>query len=396
MFSNQLLWFLQHYLFNLIEPPLTDEQIQDTWENGYCKANQAIANTVCAELDRYQDSSTTIMLNDYHLYLVSDMIRLNRLRASIVMEQFIHIPWPEVRYWQSCLPTTITQDIYTGLLGNDIIGFQTKRDAQNFLEGVAGVLEDVDIDIDNRTIHRQGRRILVRDYPISISVSDERRIVQSAAGKRAAKHIQPLLKEQNIMRVDRIELTKNIVQGFQAYEHMLEHHPELHSRVTFLAFLVPSRQTVPIYRKYKDEILKLIKEINQKFGQEDWKPIHVFVQNDRTQALAAMQFYDALLVNPLIDGMNLVAKEGPIVNQRNGVLVLSRTSGAFQQLEAACIPISPADIGETAEALFQALTLSPEERRQKADLARQVVETNNLQVWVFQQVRDINYVLEQH
>jgi trehalose 6-phosphate synthase len=153
---------------------------------------------------------------------------------------------------------------------------------------------------------------------------------------------------------------------------------------------------VPIYRRYKHEILKIIDEINQKFGQEDWKPIHDFVQNDRTQALAALQFYDVLLVNPLIDGMNLVAKEGPIVNQRNGVLVLSRTSGAFQQLEAACIPISPADIGETAEALFQALTLSPEERRQKADLARQVVETNNLQVWVFQQVRDINYVLEQH
>jgi trehalose 6-phosphate synthase len=258
------------------------------------------------------------------------------------------------------------------------------------------VLEDVYIDIDNRTIHRHGRRILVRDYPISISVSDERRIVQSRAGKRAAEHIQPLLKEQNIMRVDRIEPTKNIVQGFQAYEHMLEHHPELHSRVTFLAFLVPSRQIVPIYRKYKDEILNLIEEINQKFGQEDWKPIHVFVQNDRTQALAALQFYDALLVNPLIDGMNLVAKEGPIVNQRNGVLVLSRTSGAFQQLEAACIPISPADIGETPEALFQALTLSPEERRQKADLARQEVETNNLQAWAFQQIRDINHVLEQH
>src|SRR5260221_1807307 len=176
---------------------------------------------------------------------------------------------------------------------------------------------------------------------------------------------------------------------------MVDQHPEVHGRLTFLAFLVPSRQTVPIYRRYKDEILKLIEDINQKFGQEDWKPIHVFVQNDRTQALAALQFYDVLLVNPLIDGMNLVAKEWPIVNRRNGVLVLSRTSRAFQQLEAACIPISPADIGETAEALFQALTLSPEERRQKADLARPEIETNDLKTWAFQRVRDINYVLEQ-
>src|SRR5258708_24749814 len=107
-------------------------------------------------------------------------------------------------------------------------------------------------------------------------------------------------------------------------------------------------------------MLKVIEDINQKFGQEDWKPIHVFVQDNRTQALAALQFYDVLLVNPLIDGMNLVAKEGPIVNQRNGVLILSRTSGAFQQLEQASIPISPADMGETAETLYNALTLSPE------------------------------------
>jgi trehalose 6-phosphate synthase len=335
-----------------------------------------------------------VALHDYHLYLAPTLIRHHH--PSIIMQQFIHIPWPEVRYWQSHLPTEITQAIYNGLLGNNILGFQTKRDAQNFLEGVPALLNDVAVDVEDAAIVRQSHRTLVRDYPISISVSEERRIIHSAAGKRAAQHIRPLLGEQTIMRVDRIEPTKNIVQGFHAYAYLLERHPELYEKVTFLAFLVPSRQALSIYRKYREEILKLIEHINQKFGRNEWTPIQAFVQDNRTQALAALQFYDVLLVNPLIDGMNLVAKEGPIVNQRNGVLILSRTSGAFQQLEEASIPISPADMVETAEALYKALTLSPEERRQKAELARQSVEHNDLKTWIAQQVRDISFIIAKY
>jgi trehalose 6-phosphate synthase len=233
----------------------------------------------------------------------------------------------------------------------------------------------------------------VCDYPISISVSDERRTVHSLAGRRAAERIRPHLKELNIMRVDRIEPTKNIVLGIQAYNLLLENHPELHGKVTFLAFLVPSRETLSIYRKYKDEILKLVEEINQKYGKRDWTPIQPFVQNDRTLALAALQYYDALLVNPLIDGMNLVAKEGPIVNKNNGVLLLSRTSGAFQQMEQGCLPLSPRSPEETAEKLYQALTLSKEERGELAKRAREEVEQNDLQAWIQQQVHDINQLM---
>lgn len=389
--SNQVLWFLQHYLFehSAAFPPV--EQILRAWESGYAKANAAIADAVSAQIERNR-SSTIVVLNDYHLYLAPTLIRQHH--PAILMQQFIHIPWPEVRYWESHLPTEITQAIYNGLLGNDILGFQTKRDAQNFLEGVPALLNDVDIDIEDAAIFRQSHHTLVRDYPISISVAEERRIVHSAAGKRAAQYIRPLLGEQTIMRVDRIEPTKNIVQGFHAYAYLLEKHPELYEKVTFLAFLVPSRQALSMYRKYREEILKLIEESNQKFGRNEWTPIQAFVQNNRTQALAALQFYDVLLVNSLMDGMNLVAKEGPIVNQRNGVLVLSRTSGAFQQLEEASIPISPADMVETAEALYKALTLSPEERHQKAELARQIVEHNDLKTWIAQQARDISSLIE--
>src|SRR2546423_15197184 len=158
------------------------------------------------------------------------------------------------------------------------------------------------------------------------------------------------------MRVDRIDPTKNIVRGFQASAQMLDEHPDLLGKVTFLAFLVPSRQALPRYQRYNADVLKIIDEINQKYGSDDWRPIHAFCENDRTRALAAMQLYDVLLVNPIIEGMNLVAKEGPVVNKRNGVLVLSRTAGAFQQLGKASIPTPPKHVTETARGPYEALT----------------------------------------
>lgn len=390
--SNQVLWFLQHYLADTNETPPSAEELQDAWEHGYKQTNQAIADAICAELARDQ-SSAVVMLQDYQLYLVPELIR--QCQPSAILHHFIHIPWPEVRYWQSVLPTAFTEAIYNSLLSNDIVGFQTRRDAQNFLEGVGTLFNDIDIDEETRTIMRQNHRTLVRDYPISISVSEERRLVKSAEGKRATKQIQPLLGQQTIVRVDRIEPTKNIVQGFRAYEHLLDTHPELLGQVTFLAFLVPSRQSLPTYKHYQAEVLKSIKDINQRYGREGWTPIQAFVQNDRTLALAALQFYDALLVNPLFDGMNLVAKEGAVLNQKNGVLVLSRTSGAFQQLGDASLPISPNDTNETADALHTALTLPEEERKLKAEKARQEVEQHDLTDWMTQQIHDLNTILDQ-
>jgi len=294
-----------------------------------------------------------------------------------------------VRCWHF-LPSNITHAIYTGLIGNDIVGFQTDRDARNFLEGARTLLDDAEVDLEEGTIYWQGRYTQARAYPISISVTEERRVVNSVAGKRASEKIKPLLLEHTIMRVDRIEPTKNILRGFQAYDTMLEAHPELHGKVTFLAFLVPSRQSLPIYRRYSADVMDAMHTINQKYGTEDWTPIHDFCDNDRTRALAAMQYYDVLLVNPIIDGMNLVAKEGPVVNQCDGVLVLSRTAGAFQQLAKGSIPTSPTDVNETAQALYKAITLSPEERRTKSMLARQAVERSDLNSWLTKQINDIN------
>src|SRR5207253_7102311 len=390
VFSNQVLWFLQHYLFNPDENSAVTRRIQDAWTNGYYVANRAIADAVNAEIER-EDSRAVVMLHDYHLYLASAMIR--RRHPSAVIQQFIHIPWPDIRCWHF-LPSNITHAIYSGLVGNDIIGFQTERDARNFLEGARTLLEGAVVDFEEGAIWWQGRRTQVRAYPISISVTEERRVVESAAGKRASEKIKPLLGEKTIMRVDRIEPTKNIVRGFQAYAQLLDEHPELRGKVNFLAFLVPSRQSLPEYKGYNTEVMKIIEEINQRYGTDEWIPRQAFSGNDRTQALAAMQYYDVLLVNPIIDGMNLVAKEGPIVNLTDGVVVLSRTAGAFQQMGKASIPTSPTDVHETAQALYKALTLPSDERRIKATLARQIVERQDLNKWLQRQIADINELLD--
>ncbi|HLH63570.1 MAG TPA: trehalose-6-phosphate synthase [Ktedonobacteraceae bacterium] len=392
--SNQLLWFLQHYLYDPQTEKLTDEVIQDAWKNGYSKANQSIADAVCEELER-EETPAVVMLHDYHLYLAPALIRA--CYPSVVLQHFIHIPWPEGRYW-NFLPSNIAYAIFNGLVGNDILGFQTENDASNFLQGAEMFLEGVEIEHDpasgGGTIYWHGRTTQVNAYPISISVVQERKIVQSAAGKRAAEKMRPLLNEKTIVRVDRIEPTKNILRGFQAFAQMLDEHPELRGKVNFLAFLVPSRQSLSVYQRHNTEIVKLIEEINQKYATDTWTPIHAFFQNDRVEALAAMQFYDVLLVNPIIDGMNLVAKEGPAVNKKDGVLVLSRTAGVYKQMAKACIPTSPTDTAETAHALYKALMLPSQERRRLATLARQEVEQHDLSHWLRRQVEDINALLD--
>jgi len=369
------------------------DRIQDAWINGYCVANQAIANAVSEAIDSDSNSDiAVVMLHDFHLYLAPAFIR--KLQPSSIITQFIHIPWPDARWWQ-LLPSNITYEIYNSLVcGNDIIGFQTALDASNFTEGVRLVLTNAAVNFEEGVISWQDHHTHIRAYPISISVAEEIHLVHSAAGKRAADKIVPLLAEKTIMRVDRIDPAKNILNGFYGYAEMLEQHPELCGKIVFLAFLLPTRLTIPVYERYREDVITTIEKINKKYGSAKWIPIITFFDNDRTRTLSAMQYYDVLLVNPIVDGMNLIAKEGPVVNQRNGVCVLSRTAGAFKQLREAVIPISPMDIGETAKALYKALTLSDEERSTKWKLARQLVERDDLNLWFKHQIDDINKLLD--
>ncbi len=393
--SNQILWFLQHYLWNQAEEPSFYAQQYEEWEQGYVQVNQAIANTVCEEVLR-KAGPALVMFQDYHLYLAPGMVRACLERegrlADTILQHFIHIPWPSIRYWQ-LLPRTWLLAIYQSLLANDILGFQTERDVTNFLYCTQALLKDAQITYDQGggRIVWHNHKILVRAYPISIDVNEVRQ--NAARGERLhASELRSLLGAPTIMRVDRLEPTKNIVRGFEAFGLLLNRRPELIGKVKFLAFLIPSREGITIYRRYGRKVRQIIDKINTEYARDGWQPIQAFFENNRARALAAMRHYDVLLVNPLIDGMNLVAKEGPVVNQQDGVLILSETAGATQQLRESALTIIPTDVEETANTLIEALEMSAQERRRRAGLAQANIERENLEAWLRQQFADVEAV----
>ena len=194
------------------------------------------------------------------------------------------------------------------------------------------------------------------------------------------------------MRVDRVDPSKNIVAGFRAFGLLLERHPELIGQAKFLAFLVPSRTGIPEYRRCTGEVFAAIRDINSRYQQEDWRPIELFYENNYLQALAGMSLYDVLLVNPLADGMNLVSKEGPIVNEHDGVLVLSRGAGSHGELAEGAVSVDPLDIEGTAEGLASALSMPEAERRARAEQLRQTIERNDLSVWLRSQLEDLRSI----
>ena len=261
------------------------------------------------------------------------------------------------------IPNYITRRISAALCSTDLLGFQTSQDLRSFLDTVEEFLPEAEVDRKDHVVLWQGQKTYVKVYPISIKVEEVQRIANSPRALEYEAQLRPLCNEYTIVRIDRAEPNKNVVRGFKAYELLLSRHPELHGKVTFLAFLVPSRTHIRQYQRYMNEIQQVIDQINRTFGNEDWKPILSFMENNYTQAIAGMKLYDVLLANSVIEGMNLVAKEGVVVNTRNGVLVLSESSGAYHQLAQGALPVSATDIEGTMEALYQAITMTPEERR---------------------------------
>ncbi len=392
--SNEILWFLQHYMWSPIQWPNFGEEQARSWDEGYRPVNAAIARAIADEaLDGPTDHAsddgahTIVLLQDYQLYLVSALVRARLPQATI--QQFIHIPWPANRYWQF-LPDRFVHEIYEGLSGNYVLGFQTDSDMQNFLVGAQAFLTGSRVDFERQTVVWRRHRLVARVYPIPTDAFELRRTLLTAPARAGADELGDLLSDERqiIMRVDRLDPSKNVIRGFLAYETLLRRWPELRGRICFLAFLIPSRQSIPIYRKYERDVRALIRRINAAYGTDEWQPIVPFFDNNRPRALAAMRRYDVLLVNPIIDGMNLVAKEGPAVNERNGVLVLSRTAGAFQQLADVALPITPTDIDETATELYEALRMSSRERTQRAERARAIVEAETPVDWALAQLRD--------
>ena len=386
---NPLLWFLQHSLWSPPYTPNVDSTVYDAWTGGYEPVNQAMADAIIDEA-RSGSAPPLVMLHDYHLYLVAGMVR--QALPDALIQHFIHIPWPTPQLWL-LLPGSMRSAICGSLCAADVVGFQSSWDTHAFLESCRWFLPDAHVDFAEGSVEVNGHRTLVRAYPTSIDVEEMRRIGGSPRALEYEGRLKARTAEHTIVRVDRTEPSKNILRGFRAYETFLARHPEFHERVTFLAFLVPSRTHIKQYERYTEETNSLIRNINSTYGTSTWSPVQAFEENNYTQAIAGMRLYDTLLVNPVADGMGLVAKEGPIVNTRDGVLILSESTGAFGQLKEGALAVAPADLEGTAEAFYQAVTMPMEERERRAAILKEAIGREDATHWLLSQMQDLAALL---
>jgi trehalose 6-phosphate synthase len=384
--SNPTLWFLQHHLWNLPYSPDLDPGLHNAWAEGYLVVNETFADAVLDELDR--EPGAAVLFHDYHLYVAPRLVRSARPSAAIA--HFVHVPWPATDAWH-VLAEPIRRAIHEGLLASDVIGFHADRWRLAFLRS-AQDLVGAEIDFEEGLAQYDGRATRVTSRPISV---DPAEFDELAAGEEVRARERELVERRPeflILRVDRTDPSKNVTRGFRAFELFLDAHPELHERVSMLALLDPSRQDIPEYAEYLGAIQRAARTVNDRFQREGWTPIELRIEDNFLGAVAAYKQYDVLLVNAIFDGLNLVAKEAPLVNERDGVLVLSENAGAHAELGEWALTVNPFDVAGQAEALYEAVMLPAEERRARIEAIRAHVREHDLAAWIATQLEDLDRV----
>jgi trehalose 6-phosphate synthase len=382
--ANPMLWFLQHYLWELAYTPSMDIALQNAWDEGYARVNEGFAEAVLEELEAEPEAA--VFFHDYHLYLAPRLVREEAPDA--VLAHFVHIPWPQTDYWH-VLPDRMRRAIHEGILANDVIGFHAHRWRLNFLRA-ANDLAGAECDFEAFAAEYGGRRALVTVHPISVDPAEFDELASSRPVLAAERQLVERRPEKLVVRVDRTDPSKNIVRGFRAFELYLEAHPEMHTRVVMLALLDPSRQDIPEYSEYLGAIQREARRVNDRFQQEGWAPVELVVEDDFAGSVAAYKQFDALFVNAIFDGMNLVAKEAPLVNGRDGVLILSENAGAHAELGEWALTVNPFDVAGQAEAIHSALTMPPGERRERLEAIRGYVREHDVAAWIEAQLADLD------
>jgi trehalose 6-phosphate synthase len=382
--SNPTLWFIQHYMWGLAYAPDLDLGLHHAWFDGYVPVNEAFADATVAQLER--DDSATVFFHDYHLYLAPKLVRTRR--PDVLSSHFIHVPWPEADYWH-VLPAHLRIDLHEGLLANDIVGFHTVRWRDNFLHSCEAIL-GAEVDYAAAAVVHDGRRTLVTAHPIGIDPLEFDELKDDEGVLEQERAIIAERPEYLVVRVDRADPSKNVVRGFRSFALFLDIHPELHGRVTLLALLDPSRQDIPEYSEYLGAIQREVRAVNDRFQREGWAPIDLRIADNFKQSVAAYKQYDALLVNPVFDGLNLVSKEAPLINQRDGVLILSENAGSHEELCEWAVSVNPFDVYGQAQAIHAALTMAPDERRTRLEGLREHVRANDLAAWIAAQLDDLD------
>jgi trehalose 6-phosphate synthase len=396
--SNPLLWFLHHRLYGFGETPTIDRGTYAAWR-AYEQVNRRVAEAIDAEATQMcasdaedDDDPPVVIVHDYQLFLVPGMVR--ERQPDLFLQFFLHIPFPGFGAWRA-LPRPWCRQVCESLLACEIVGFQTRRDVSNFLRTCEQLL-GAEVDYDSQRVRYLGATTQARAYPISVAVDEFRDHVQSPTVERYRDRIRAMRPEGGklIVRVDRTDPSKNIVRGYRAYELLLHEHPELHGEVAMFCQLDPSRQDVPEYSRYLERIQATAERLNATFGTSTWTPLHVNLDSNFLAGVAGYCEYDVLYVNPVADGMNLVSKEGPLVNERDGVVVLSDQAGSFNELGPYVTAINPFDVAQQADALYAALTMDTEQRVARAQMLRQQVQVYDVRRWMDDQLDEIERITE--
>ena len=384
--ANPTLWFLQHYLWGLGSAPDFGPELHEAWSNGYVPVNEAFATAALEELDRRPGAA--VLFHDYHLYLAPRLVR--EARPEVVTSHFVHIPWPEPDYWHA-FPAELRVAVHEGLLANDVVGFHTERWRDAFLLAAERLL-GARVDRMAGTVEHRGRTTHVVARPISVDVAEFERLRDDPVVLEREATLAARRPEKLVLRVDRTDPSKNIVRGFRAFGLLLERHPELHGQVGMAALLAPSRQDIPVYVEYLAAVETAAREVNDRFSREGWQPVELDLADDFLRSVAGYKQFDVLYANPVYDGLNLVAKEAFLLNERDGALVLSENAGVHEELGEWAVSVNPLDISGQADALYEALTLEPAERRRRAEAIREHVRAHDIREWVDEQLAALDLV----
>ncbi|WP_106981693.1 alpha,alpha-trehalose-phosphate synthase (UDP-forming) [Streptomyces sp. NRRL S-31] len=370
--ANSVLWFVHHMLYQTPLEPVFDAEFRRQWA-AYRAYNQAFAEALAEEAAE----GAAVLIQDYHLALAPRMLR--RLRPDLRIGHFSHTPWAPPDYFR-LLPDDIAAELLTGILGADRAAFLTRRWADAFTACCHAVLGP---GIPS------GTRIGVHGLGADADFLRERAHREDVAERMAALREEIGPGRRAIVRVDRTELSKNIVRGLLAYRQLLDDHPEWRERVVHVAFAYPSRQDLAVYRDYTAEVRRVADEINERYGTPGWTPVVLHVKDDFARSLAAYRLADVALVNPIRDGMNLVAKEVPVVSDAGCALVLSREAGAHEELGEDAFTVNPYDITGTARALHEALGLPAEERAARSKRLAAAATALPPARWFLDQLREL-------
>jgi trehalose 6-phosphate synthase len=361
---NATLWFLHHGLYDLARRPRFDSRFREAWD-AYRQVNRAFAEVVVETAP----ADAAVLVQDYHLALMAPMV-LER-RPDLRLVHFSHTPFANPDLWR-VLPLDLGRELLAGMAANHACGFHSQRWADSFS---ACCVEQLGVEPTTFVA------------PLAPDAQDIRRVAASPACDDALARLDGELGDRALLvRVDRIELSKNILRGFLAFEDLLERYPEWRGRVVFGAFVYPSREGLPEYLAYRQEVEATVRRINERWGTPGWTPILFDPSDDFPASVAALRRADVFLINPIRDGLNLVAEEGPLVNDRDAILLLSPEAGVWDQLAGAARPVHPYDISGTADALDVALAAPAEVRAAEAAELRRRAEARTPHDWLDDQL----------